>query len=408
MFSTKAVKLISLAIVLLLLTITPTYATDNVGSSIHYFDGHALYRVSQGVAVYDGNIYVTTDVSDVDKNFNLDVAQTVYSEDIISVYTLDGEFLKEKRNAFTEVDSQGRFMSFGDVKVIDGFLYAPVYNKGLPPFASKVVKYSLPDLEQVQVWDIGDGMAEGIYKYMDDYWVVYHDKAVIRRFDSNFTLKKEYAVQPLLGDGGYQSIVWKDDKLYANYHGPNRNGLNYANGLDEYELVGDELQHIRTIKPPTYGSGQGFDYYGDHYYWVDRAMNRIIITDKLENNRIKTLTSPITVQDMLKPLLLNGWKEFDSTYDRSVKIWKDQSGFVHMEGLVKSGTVGFNTPIIKLPEGYRPAQTQNFAVVSNDKFGRVNIIGNHSPVSPQRSGEILLVVGSNEWVSLDGISFLAE
>ncbi|MDY7989746.1 hypothetical protein UY286_03015 [Paenibacillus polymyxa] len=61
---------------------------------------------------------------------------------------------------------KGLFMSFGDCYITDGYLYATVYNFNSGPSTeeriSRIVKYSLPDLQQVDEFDIGYGTAESL------------------------------------------------------------------------------------------------------------------------------------------------------------------------------------------------------------------------------------------------------
>ena len=75
--------------------------------------------------------------------------------------------------------------------------------------------------------------------------------------------------------------------------------------------------------------------------------------------------------------------------------WKDPFGFVHLKGVIKSGTVG-NTAFT-LPPGYRPPEKQTFATISNGAIGRVDITtsGQVQPVTPS----------SNVYVSLNGLHF---
>ncbi|WP_127488485.1 C1q-like domain-containing protein [Paenibacillus ehimensis] len=255
-----------------------------ISPSAVYFDMKDKFRAWQGVST-DGNfIYVVTDRNE---NFEL--------ENIISVYTMDGIFVSEKRNAYIGTDSSGRFMSFGDCSVIDGYLYVPVYNcnsGGPPPFESKVVQYSLPDLSQVSEVDIGSGVAECVTKHLDDFWVCYHDLAVVKRFNSNFTLKETYNLSQELGtEGGYQSLLWVDGFLYLNLHGSNNYGIAYAPGLDKYSFDGTNFTFVERIKPPTYGAGQGICKFGNNYYWNDRPGNKIIITNYLKRGNLLPLLS---------------------------------------------------------------------------------------------------------------------
>lgn len=234
------------------------------------------FRAWQGVGSDGEVVYIT---SDRDENFEL--------SNTISAYKVDGKFFTEKTEAYTGKDPSGRFMSFGDNYVLNNFLYATVYNfNSSPPEnerISRIVKYSLPNLNQVKVYEIGDGTAESVTLYEDSFWVVYHDKKEIRKFDTEFSLLDTYTLSKSFGEeGGYQGIFFEGNILYGNLHGSNENGQNYAQGLDKYLFDGKEFKFLERIKPPTYGSGQGIEKVGGKFFWTDRPGNRIIITNKIK------------------------------------------------------------------------------------------------------------------------------
>lgn len=103
----------------------------------------------------------------------------------------------------------------------------------------------------------------------------------------------------------------------------------------------------------------------------------------------------------IAPTFQNGWVNYGGEYELA-GYCMDAEGFVHLRGLVKSGTVGSATPIFTLPSPYIPAYSAIFPVVSADAFAelRVEGSGDANPGAVQvYSG------GSNTWVSLSGISF---
>ncbi len=106
---------------------------------------------------------------------------------------------------------------------------------------------------------------------------------------------------------------------------------------------------------------------------------------------------PGTLPDetFIAPTLLNSWVAFGGT-GNPPGYFKDAHGVVHLRGLVKSGTVG--AAIFTLPAGYRPANQELFACVSNDAFGRLDVTS---------AGNVTLAVGSNVFASLDGVIFRA-
>lgn len=259
------------------------YAFSQASKKTNVFDttpnkfivGENSYRFWQGVAS-DGKFLYTT--SDRDENFKL--------ENIISVYSLKGDLIKEKRLAYTGTDSNGYFMSFGDATVIDGFLFATVYNFNSQKdnqFESKILKFNKTTLELVEEFDIGDGVAESVYKNKDSYWVVYHDKKEIRKFDKKFKSFESYELgQDFEKEGGYQGLVFINDDLYVNLHGSNDFNGEYAFGLDHYKYIDGKFVFVERIKPPTYGSGQGIEFVEGKILWTDRPSNQIVITEEYD------------------------------------------------------------------------------------------------------------------------------
>lgn len=372
-------------------------------SDVTYFDPIKNNRSYQGVCSDGTYIYTTTDQ---DENFKINGYSGEVQWDnnnIISVYDMEGNFIREKKNVYDDLSPKGLFMSFGDCSVIDGAIFATVYDR-VEPSDSRVLKINKDTSVVENVYDIGQELAEGVDKHNGDFWVVYHTKMEIRQYDADFNLKHTHQLsQPMKPYGGYQGLFWIDDDVYVNYHGANLLGEDYAPGVDRYHFNGQSFEFVEQIKPPTYGSGQGIEKVGDTYLWIDRPMNRVVVTKSLRTSAMKSIGQTL---EIYTPTLLHGWGPFDTEYDRAPVAYKDSHGFVHLEGMMKGGDLQ-QTAFI-LPKGLRPAKSKNFAVVSNDAFGRVGIIGNQSTSGEIRAGEVLVMVGSTEWVSLDGISFLAE
>lgn len=104
----------------------------------------------------------------------------------------------------------------------------------------------------------------------------------------------------------------------------------------------------------------------------------------------------------IAPTLQNGWVYIGSPYEPA-GYYMDIHGVVHLRGLVKSGTVGYSTPIFTLPTQYLPPYTVIRPTSSNDLFGEVRVLA--SGDSNGAAGAVVAAVGSNTWVSLSGISF---
>jgi hypothetical protein len=121
-----------------------------------------------------------------------------------------------------------------------------------------------------------------------------------------------------------------------------------------------------------------------------------------------TVTSDLSLKDKLtvadasfrkiggtgQPAFQNSWVNFNGGYQEA-GFWRDPFGWVHLRGLIKSGSV--NTPAFTLPPGFRPLLTEIFPVLSNGAIGRVDVVtdGTVVVVSPS----------SNVYVSLSSIRF---
>ena len=97
----------------------------------------------------------------------------------------------------------------------------------------------------------------------------------------------------------------------------------------------------------------------------------------------------------ITPTLLNGWVEADAS--KAPRYMKDTLGFVHLKGMVKSGSN--SSTIFTLPSGYRLDRYGAFPVDADGTFGKINI-------SP--TGDITYLSGSNAGVSLENITFKVD
>lgn len=100
------------------------------------------------------------------------------------------------------------------------------------------------------------------------------------------------------------------------------------------------------------------------------------------------------------PTLLNSWVNFGSPY-QTAAYCKDQMGYVHLRGLVKSGTLNAN--IMTLPSGFQPTA---------GRLMYTTLSGGASPVATRididTSGNVFQQSATvNAFQSLDGISFYA-
>jgi hypothetical protein len=98
-----------------------------------------------------------------------------------------------------------------------------------------------------------------------------------------------------------------------------------------------------------------------------------------------------------EPAFANSWVNYNTATHHGARFWKDAVGLVHIEGLVKDGTIG--NPIFVLPAGYRPALGLVYPTDTNTGHGRVDI-------AP--TGEVLPVSGGNTYFSISIPPFKQE
>lgn len=99
--------------------------------------------------------------------------------------------------------------------------------------------------------------------------------------------------------------------------------------------------------------------------------------------------------EVIAPTMQNGWLNYSDAWAWA-GYWKDDNGIVHLQGLIKSGTVG--SAAFTLPDGYRPDLRRLYKTLTdNNVLGRVDVLAN---------GEVQPIVANPNWISLSGIQFL--
>ena len=99
------------------------------------------------------------------------------------------------------------------------------------------------------------------------------------------------------------------------------------------------------------------------------------------------------------PTLLSGWVNYGDGL-AAAGYYKGPDNRVHLQGLIKSGTVADGTVIFTLPQGFRPLKKEMFIVfISGGGYGRVDVYDN---------GSVVAKIVNATYTSLSGISFLAK
>lgn len=99
-----------------------------------------------------------------------------------------------------------------------------------------------------------------------------------------------------------------------------------------------------------------------------------------------------------EPGFQNAWVNYGAGAYPPARFYKDPSGVVHLDGLIKNGAM--NAAIFTLPAGYRPNYEELLGTISNGPVvARVDV---------DPSGVVHAEAGSNVWITLSGLSFRAE
>tara|TARA_R110000868_G_scaffold337183_3_gene598060 strand:- start:180 stop:1826 length:1647 start_codon:yes stop_codon:yes gene_type:complete len=100
------------------------------------------------------------------------------------------------------------------------------------------------------------------------------------------------------------------------------------------------------------------------------------------------------------PTLLNSWANSGGA-GNTAGFMKDDSGFVHLRGILITGVIP--NPMFTLPEGFRPAYTENLSVFTANA-GPTPVVG---WLQVTAAGSVIPQVGGTVQTCLDGVVFKA-
>lgn len=103
------------------------------------------------------------------------------------------------------------------------------------------------------------------------------------------------------------------------------------------------------------------------------------------------------------PTFENSWADFGAGF-QPTGFRKDSDGIVHIRGVVSGGTVG--STVFTLPAGYIPPNNCWFPVVSSNSDGSSFDQGGVAFIGSD--GEVIIQLGHNSFISLDGILFYTD
>lgn len=193
-----------------------------------------------------------------------------------------------------------------------------------------------------------------------------------------------YGFQRLLGDNENLNNYTKTGFYTQGSNAQASNGTNYPR-----PYAGVLEVHASTDGAMIW---QKYHIYG----WENNIWIRTYYAGTWNPWRASVYAYDLSHESYVKPTFQNGWKSYGGSYD--ARFTKDSMRIVHLEGLVTGGTMG--KTIFNLPVGYRPKQGFQQAVANNfNGYGQIVIYP---------GGDVSAYCGSSGWMSLDGISFVAD
>jgi hypothetical protein len=97
-----------------------------------------------------------------------------------------------------------------------------------------------------------------------------------------------------------------------------------------------------------------------------------------------------TQSPFIAPTLLNSWVAYDSVHV-APSYMKDEFGFVHIRGVIKSGT---NPLVFTLPAGYRPLKSIIFPAVGTGYASGFLVVDNVGGVYVENLGTTVVALSA--------------
>ncbi|MEN1989939.1 hypothetical protein [Paenibacillus hubeiensis] len=229
----------------------------------------------------------------------------------------------------------------------------------------------------------------------------YGDWAVV-----NYTYDGDHAL--LQNKADVIKSVYKNSKKISGYLITRRPQVSYGNEYIGIPWTDFDSTDIYTVTYLMLDKYPAVDFSGTYAENEKALLLDAVRTLQDNTTRISVLESKKAEKDSptwITPTLLNGWVPYstDGIYP-AARFLKDSMGFVHFDGLIKDGVVGTNSPVFRLPTGFRPKMSITCVTVSYD--GGSEEVPSRIRIHP--SGDVFCVAGSNLYFSLVIPPFLAE
>lgn len=132
---------------------------------------------------------------------------------------------------------------------------------------------------------------------------------------------------------------------------------------------------------------------------VTEALQRVSVVEQKKAEK----DAPLKAPEWITPTLLNTFTAYGGAFTPP-RYYKDPNGIVHLQGLIRAGSVStVGTPMFNLAAGYRPKLQNLYATIGSSDTPSVRV-----DVTSVGNVSLQTAVTSGEYISLAGISFLAE
>ncbi|MCI5210373.1 MAG: hypothetical protein D3910_16655 [Candidatus Electrothrix sp. ATG2] len=202
-----------------------------------------------------------------------------------------------------------------------------------------------------------------------------------------------------------RALVDYGEELVINYKNDFSKGTRIDGNL---KVTGINVHRKERLDNHLEADGAFYRYDGQVYITVD---DNLYIRDQKREGRpggikfhFDTRNGILVQEEWKNPSLKNGWVAYSGTYN-TPGYFKDSLGIVHLKGLVKAGT---NEHIFSLPVGYRPVRRELQITCTRKNGGSRSDYIDYGRVDIKSTGEVLMIKGTKEWFSLDGITFRAK
>lgn len=128
-----------------------------------------------------------------------------------------------------------------------------------------------------------------------------------------------------------------------------------------------------------------------------RLLELVLLNIDILKDSLEAVENPLPFE-WIDAVLENGWVQFGDNYN-TPQFTKLSNGVIMLRGTISSGTAVSGTVMFSLPVGFRPDRICRHSSIANGVHALVDILPN---------GDVVIQIGTNTYISLDGLSYEAH